>query len=266
MTNDQLINQALALWPQVTPENPTAVAEETLVQRYDTNHSKLHAYLVASRLPDSTQKPNNILQLFRKMEPLFNESELRGLCFDLDITYEDLSGQNRQDKLRELITYSERRQRLPELVNRCQELRPQANWELDRLTRTETAVQPKLNIAVVVDVARPILRNVAAYLDDTGLDVNFVVLRHQRSGQFFSVTDDWGQLSVTFAEVMDRIKREFNGAQIHFFLAGPVSLLFAFGCIWGTVDQAIVYHYENDTYHPVLPITRTLRQIPSGWA
>lgn len=265
MTNDQLVNQALALWTQVTHDNPTAISDETLVQRYDTNHSKLRAYLIASRLPESAQRPNNILQLFRKMEPLFNESELQGLCFDLGIVYEDLNGQNRQDRLRELITYIERRQRLPELVNCCRELRPQANWDLEKLTRTNTAVQPKLNIAVVIDIARPILRNVAAYLDDKNLAVNFVVFQHQQSGQFFNVTDDWSQLAVTFGDVMDRVKREFNGAKIHFFMSGPVGLLFAMGCIWGTVDEALVYHYENDTYHPVLPITRALRQIPSGW-
>lgn len=265
MINNQLINQALDLWPHVTHESPTAVSDSTVLQRYDANHSKLSAYLIASRLAESGERRDDILQLFRKMEPNFNESELRGLCFNLGVVYEDLNGQNRQDKLRELITYMERRQRLAELVQQCQELRPKLNWELEKVAQTKTAVQPKLNIAVVIDVARPILRNVSAYLDDKGLSVNFVVFRHQQPGKFFDVADDWSQLAVTFGDVMDRVKREFNGAKIHFFMSGPVGLLFAMGCIWGTVDEALVYHYENDTYHPVLPITRALRQIPSGW-
>lgn len=266
MNNEQLVTQAMALLPQLTPQSQTAVSLTTLLQRCDPNNSKLHAYLLASRLAPDEQDHSDILQLYRKMEPLFNDSELRGLCFDLDVDYEGLSGENRLERLRELITYMNRRQRLPDLVNRCQELRPKKNWDVDNLAPTETAVQPKLDIAVVIDIARPTLRNVAAYLDDRNLAANFVVFQHQQSGQFLTATDDWSQLAITFGAVMDRIKRDFNGAQIHFFMAGPVGLLFAMGCIWGTVDEAIIYHYENSTYHPVIFISRQLRQVLSGRA
>ena len=268
MNNEQLVSQALALLPQLPPAGAPAIVTSptTHLQRYDTPNSQLSAYLIASRLPESALRQEDILQLFRKMEPVFDDSELRGLCFDLGVEYEDLSGQNRLDRLRELITHLERRQRLPDLVNRCRELRPRVDWGLADMAEAAMAIQPRLNLAVVIDVARPILRNVAAYLDDRGLAVNFVLFQHQQPGQFFNISDDWSQLAVTFGAVMDRVKREFNGAQIHFFMAGPVGLLFAMGCIWGTVDQAIVYHYEQNTYHPVVPITRALRQVPAGWA
>jgi hypothetical protein len=39
----------------------------------------------------------------------FSESELRTLCFDLGIDYDDLPGQEKASKARELIAYLERR-------------------------------------------------------------------------------------------------------------------------------------------------------------
>lgn len=242
-----------------------SVSPDTLVQRYDAANSKLHAYLIAARLSPDENNHRDILQLYRKMEPIFNESEIQELCFELDIDYEDLNGRNRLDKLRELITYMQRRNRLSDLVELCQAKRPRLNWDVDRVAKSETAVQPKLNIAVVVDVARPALRNAAVYLDDAAIDANFLVFRHEQPGTFFDVKDDWQQLAITFGDVMDRLKREFNGVKLHFFLAGPGGLLFAMGCIWGTVDEAMVYHYENNTYYPVVPISRELRQVLSGW-
>ena len=59
----------------------------------------------------------------------FNETELRNLCFDLDVEYEDLSGPTKADKARELVSLLKRSDRIPELVKRCSELRPNVPWE-----------------------------------------------------------------------------------------------------------------------------------------
>lgn len=264
MKNIDLIENGLELL-QTHPTRPTAVSPTTLLQRYDTGNSQLHAYLIASRLVTEQGEQRDILQLYRKMEPRFNESELAAICFELGVNYEDLNGRNRLDKLRELITHIERRQRLPDLIKVIQKQRPQNAWGLDSIEASETAVQPKLNIAVVIDIARPALRNVATYLDDQNIETNFILFRHAEPGHFFSTNDDWQSLAITFSDVMAKVKRKFDGANPHFFMAGPGALLFAMGCIWGTVDDAIVYHYENNTYHPVLPITRELRKIISNW-
>lgn len=265
MKNIDLIENGLDLL-KTHQGKGTAVSATTLLQRYDSNNSQLHAYLLAARLPTDGVEERDVLQLYRKMEPLFNETELQMLTFELGVDYEDLNGRNYPDKLRELITYLQRRQRLADLFNACQQQRPRVNWELDIVKASETAVQPKLNIAVVVDIARPALRNVATYLDDHNQDMHFILFRHASPGQFFTPHDDWTSLAITFGDVMARVKRTFDGAKIHFFMAGPVGLLFAMGCIWGTVDEALAYHYENDTYYPVLPITRKLRQNTAGWA
>lgn len=264
MNNQQLINDGLALLEQTQNERLAVFSDTVLLQRLDPQNSKLTAFLIAER-QTTGEKKRDVLQLFRKIEARFNESELGGLCFELGVEVEDLNGRNHLDKVRSLSTYMQRRNRLHELVERCAALRPDTDWSVEE-SGGETAIFSKLNMAVVIDIARPALRNVAAYLDHKDIDANFVVFRHAEPGQFFNINDDWHQLAITFGDVMDRVKREFNGAKIHFFMAGPGALLFSMGCIWGTVDEAVIYHYENNTYYPVLNTTRELRQIPSGWS
>jgi hypothetical protein len=58
----------------------------------------------------------------------FNESELKNLCSDLDIKYDDLSGEGIGDKARELISYCQRHKRISELIKRGEELRPDVEW------------------------------------------------------------------------------------------------------------------------------------------
>lgn len=50
--------------------------------------------------------------------------ELRTLCFQIGIDYDDLRGEGKTAKARELITYLERRQRVPELVHALRKYRP----------------------------------------------------------------------------------------------------------------------------------------------
>ncbi len=67
----------------------------------------------------------NLRQILTKK---FNKSELKNLSFDLSVEYENLPGYTKQGKARELITYLERRDRVPELIQACQQLRPNASW------------------------------------------------------------------------------------------------------------------------------------------
>ena len=66
--------------------------------------------------------------LQQMIQRYFNTSELRSLCFDLGIEYEDISGENKSDKVRELITYAERHGRTHELIMLCRRLRPHVDW------------------------------------------------------------------------------------------------------------------------------------------
>lgn len=62
-----------------------------------------------------------------------------------------------------------------------------------------------------------------------------------------------------FYRGMSRVKREVGAARVHIVLGTPLPLAYGMGTVWGTVDEATIYHWENNTYHPVMPISRILR-------
>jgi len=79
---------------------------------------------------DSEKKTRNQKRLLRQiLTSRFNEEELRTLCFDLDVDYDDLSGAGRAGKARELLLYFERHGRISELVETVCRLRPDASWD-----------------------------------------------------------------------------------------------------------------------------------------
>ncbi len=69
------------------------------------------------------------LQLFaEKIKSSFDLTELESLCFDLGISYENLSGDTLNKKVEQLVKYCQRRSCLPNLLNRCKKLRPNQSW------------------------------------------------------------------------------------------------------------------------------------------
>lgn len=75
------------------------------------------------------QPETNRVRLRMMIDEHFNKSELQTLCFDMDVDYDSLNGENKSDKARELVAYCERRQIVPDLVAKCKELRPNVSWE-----------------------------------------------------------------------------------------------------------------------------------------
>ncbi|HEX6386131.1 MAG TPA: hypothetical protein VF177_15780 [Anaerolineae bacterium] len=59
----------------------------------------------------------------------FNGEELRTLCFDLNVDYDDLPGENKSAKVRELIARQRRNGRLPELITELKRRRPRIHWQ-----------------------------------------------------------------------------------------------------------------------------------------
>ena len=80
----------------------------------------------------------NLPQLRDFITRNFNDSELRDLCFDLDIEYENLGGDNKAAKARELVAYCQRHGRLTELEDTCRRLRPNAAPETGRESSSPT--------------------------------------------------------------------------------------------------------------------------------
>ncbi len=76
-----------------------------------------------------TLKGSQQAQLRQLFVDLFKLSELRDLCFDLDIEYENLEGITLADKARELIAMMDRLGRIEELLKAAQAMRPNADWQ-----------------------------------------------------------------------------------------------------------------------------------------
>ena len=70
----------------------------------------------------------NLERLQALIDEHFNDEEIRSLCMILHIDYDNLSGTNKNGKIRELVLLMSRTSRLPELVEKCQEERPFINW------------------------------------------------------------------------------------------------------------------------------------------
>ena len=59
----------------------------------------------------------------------FTLEGIKQLCFELKVDYEELSGETKQSKVRELILYLERRERLCELISLCNFKRDKIDWD-----------------------------------------------------------------------------------------------------------------------------------------
>ena len=69
------------------------------------------------------------MQLRTAIEDRFDDSEIQTLCFDLGVKYESLSGDNLNDKVRELIEYFVRQGEIPRLISYCKEAKRNVPWE-----------------------------------------------------------------------------------------------------------------------------------------
>jgi hypothetical protein len=99
-------------------------------------------------------------KLLEKLVQAFNLEEIRELCLDLSINYEELSGDNLRVKSRELIEYCQRRGLLSNLLTRCEELRTHLDWweglesYRDEAPVADTGATP--TDAIVVDQNTPL--------------------------------------------------------------------------------------------------------------
>ncbi len=79
----------------------------------------------ASSFEDSTDFQH---ALYHLLDGYFNLSELRDLCFQLTVDYENLNGENKRDKSRELVFYCQRNGLIENLKTKVTDLRPEAAW------------------------------------------------------------------------------------------------------------------------------------------
>ena len=68
------------------------------------------------------------IALRENLNAYFSESELRSLCFDLGIEYENLGGRSKPEKVLELIGMMQRHGRLDQLIELVRQQRPHSSW------------------------------------------------------------------------------------------------------------------------------------------
>ena len=85
-------------------------------------------------LDPTTAGPYDLPRLREQIRALFSDGELRDLCMDLGIDYENLPGAAKSDKARELVLHAERMGQVPDLVARVVALRPHIGLNIQRLT------------------------------------------------------------------------------------------------------------------------------------
>ncbi len=74
-----------------------------------------------------TLRPNHRAKLRQNLEEHFSKEELRTLCFDLGIKYENFP-EALDGMAREIVAYCERTGHIPELLAYCLKLRPKVSW------------------------------------------------------------------------------------------------------------------------------------------
>jgi hypothetical protein len=125
----------------------------------------------------------------------------------------------------------------------------------------------KPDVAILVDINRRSMTDVATYLDEHKIDADLIIITNDPAYKSKTILldpddqDEWTEIVREFSTTMDGIKYNLGGARLHIFLSTPGALAFALGAVRGLVDEStIVYHWEKQTYFPVVQLSRQLRQ------
>jgi hypothetical protein len=194
------------------------------------------------RFPDSLGFPVgecqvvNPVDLHRSLVLHFDLSELQTLCFDLGVDYENLSGSNKADKCRELIAYFQRRGKLGELIDYCQQQRPHLTWRAaDQASSSHTEKNAQDNLISVLFIA-------ADPTDVTRLRLGTELREIQEKLQLarlrdkFSLTDRLSSRPADLTQAM----LDFQPRIIHF--SGH-----------GDVNGSLVFEDSSGKSHPIQP-------------
>jgi hypothetical protein len=121
---------------------------------YDAYFNRLNETINRFSQANLAAVTDGLQVLRRNLETSFNLDELRGLCFDLAINFENLRGDTLLAKTIELVSYCQRQRLLARLMTVCMELRPEIDWRagMAGMLEEDTAVSPTpLTTAFITD-------------------------------------------------------------------------------------------------------------------
>jgi hypothetical protein len=123
-----LVNGLFDTEVETLKETFSSLAIRPDLRRFVLDSLRYRAKLAKEQAGDGSQNTKQGRQLRLILCEYFSRSEIADLCFDLGIDFDDLAGESKSDKARELIEYSKRYGFQSELVSACRDRRPKAPW------------------------------------------------------------------------------------------------------------------------------------------
>lgn len=208
----------------------------------------LVSYLIGERDTYRNIAHETLVTFKKNLNTDFNADDLRTLCFDLDIPYEDLGSNTHSGRIQDLIDYGKRHGRLAEIANYCQQKRPRTTWPQFPIVET-VSIRPKKELAIVISINNPALETAADYVMEHEIDCNFILLTtapNYADIKWLPPHGDWDPAVFDFYQTMQQRELKIPRVRRHFFLAVPVPFAFAIGCTWGLVHQGDkLYHWAG---------------------
>lgn len=117
------------------------------------------------------------------------------------------------------------------------------------------------NVAIAVQINRPIVRLVTEYLENKGINAHLILITNNKDLKSTKELDDykeneWQAIVQDFRDIITKIQTEVGNAEFHFFFAAPAALTTALGVIFGNFWNAHIYNWVKgeNTYSKVLKL------------
>lgn len=105
----------------------------------------------------------------------FNNDELRTICFETGVNFEDLPSTSLSGKCRDLVAFLDRRDQIFELVNLVKTIRPKFSWD-EMLSTSSTTVKSD-EIKGDKNISREQIQEAIRFLEQEEVDTGIIVRR-----------------------------------------------------------------------------------------
>ncbi|MCB9422742.1 MAG: hypothetical protein H6667_23280 [Ardenticatenaceae bacterium] len=219
----------------------------------------LVAYYIGARQSTEDIEQKNLIVLKSKMLEAFNDNDLKNLCFELNIHYEDLGEDTRDGRIRSLIEFAQRNGRLAGVTSYCRHNRNHIIWP-NFPDLQEVVMQPQDDLAVIVAINQlTAFKSAADYLAAQNISCNYLLLTTSAAYDqpvWLPENQKWGPAVVDFHRAMQKTQT----AKRHFFFAAPLPYVFAIGTSWALVSTGDeLYHWDGKEYVHVMTTAREWR-------